>query len=84
MKFKKQKYIDPWVPKKFRWPGTNFKGVKEVPPKDSRKNQYAFHVGLLDKYSKNVPPVPQTLKATWGTSNAGLKNYFKDTRGAAV
>ena len=73
MKFKKQTYIDPWVPKKFRWPG-----------KDSRRNQYAFHVGLLDKYSKNIPPIPQNLKATWGTSNAGIKNYFKDTRGAAV
>ena len=73
MKFKKQKYIDPWVPKKFKWIG-----------KDSRKNQYGFHVGLLDKYSKNIPPIPKTLKASWGTSNTGIKNYFKDTRGAAV
>ena len=73
MKFKKEKYIDPWVAKKFRWPG-----------KDSRRNPYAFHVGLLDKYSKNIPPIPKTLKESWGTSNKGLKNYFKDTRGAAV
>ena len=73
MKFKKEKYVDPWISKNFKWPS-----------KDTRKNQYAFHVGLLDKYSKNIPPIPKTLKQSWGTSNVGIKNYFKDTRGAAV
>ena len=70
---KKQSYIGPWVLRKFRWPG-----------KGSRVNQYAFHIGLLDKYSKNVPAVPWNLKRTWGTSNQGIKTYFSDTRGAAV
>jgi len=73
MKFKKEKYIDPWISKNFKWPS-----------KDTRRNQYAFHVGLLDKYSKNIPPIPKTLKQSWGTSNVGIKNYFTDTRGAAV
>ena len=73
MKFKKETYIDPWISKNFKWPS-----------KDSRRNQYAFHVGLLDKYSKNIPPIPKTLKQSWGTSNVGIKNYFTDTRGAAV
>ena len=70
---KKEKYIGPWVLRKFRWPAKN-----------SRVNQYAFHIGLLDKYSKNIPAVPWNLKRTWGTSNQGIKNYFSDTRGAAV
>jgi hypothetical protein len=73
MKLKDKKYIDPWVLKKFRWPG-----------KGARVNQYAFHIGLLDKYSKNVPAVPAILKQTWGTNNKGVRTYFSDTRGAAV
>ncbi len=73
MKFKKEKYIDPWVLKKFRWPS-----------KGARVNQYAFHIGLLDKYSKNIPAIPGNLKQTWGTSNKGIRTYFSDTRGAAV
>jgi len=71
MKLKKEKYIDPWP--KGKWPS-----------KDFRKNQYAFHVGLLDKYSKNIPLIPKTLKKTFGTSNKGIKTYFSDTRNAAV
>jgi len=74
MKFKKEKYLGPWIQKKFKWPS-----------KDYRNNQYGFHIGLLDKYSKNIPPIPQNLKRTWGTSNkGGIATYFKDTRGAAV
>ena len=70
---KQKKYIGPWVLKKFRWPGKN-----------SRVNQFAFHVGLLDKYSKNIPAAPAKLKKSWGTSSTGIRNYFSDTRKAAV
>ena len=74
MKFKKEKYIDPWVLKKFRWPS-----------KENRFDQYAYHVGLLDKYSKHVPSAPKIMKRTWGTSNkGGISTYFSDTTKAAV
>ncbi len=74
MKFKNEKYIDPWVKRKFKWPS-----------KKNRVNQYAFHVGVLDKYSKNIPSVPKSLKMTWGTNNKnGIGTYFRDTRDAVV
>ena len=74
MKFKKEKYLDPWVKRKFKWPS-----------KKERVNQYAYHVGVLDKYSKGIPSVPSNLKRTWGTNNkGGIATYFSDTRGAAV
>jgi len=69
--FKKQKFLDPWP--KGKWPSSDF-----------RKNQYAYHIGLLDKYSKGIPSVPATLKRSWGTSNKGIQGYFSNTTGAAV
>ena len=74
MKFKKVKDLDAWVLKNAKWPS-----------KQNRVNQYSYHVGLLDKYSKHIPSAPKILNKTWGTSNkGGISTYFSDTTNAAV